>query len=93
MCDCNLLLAQVKPFIWVEAQIERHSRSRVEMLIKARSQFKEEKAEFHLPSITAEEATPERKAPTRVKFEIPCFTVSGIQHSGKLAPSMAFYFD
>ncbi|CAN7027283.1 unnamed protein product [Brassica oleracea var. botrytis] len=51
------------------------------------------RAEFHLPSITAEEATPERKAPTRVKFEIPCFSVSGIQHSGKLAPSMVFYFD
>jgi len=32
---------QVKPLIWVEAQIESHSRSRVEMLIKARSQFKE----------------------------------------------------
>lgn len=37
------------------------------------------RAEFHLPSITAEEATPERKAPIRVKFEIPYFTVSGIQ--------------
>ena len=39
------------------------------------------RAEFHLPSITAEEATPERKAPIRVKFEIPYFTVSGIQVS------------
>src|ERR1044072_6487734 len=37
------------------------------------------RAEFRLPSITAEEATPERKAPIRVKFEIPYFTVSGIQ--------------
>ena len=37
------------------------------------------RAEFHLPSITDEEATPERKAPIRVKFEIPYFTVSGIQ--------------
>ncbi|KAG5391805.1 hypothetical protein IGI04_021768 [Brassica rapa subsp. trilocularis] len=125
------LSTQVKPLIWVEAQIERHSRSRVEMLVKARSQFKERstatnveielpvptdasnptvrtslgsaayapekdalvwkiksfpgnkeymlRAEFHLPSITAEEATPERKAPIRVKFEIPYFTVSGIQ--------------
>ncbi|KAH0942949.1 hypothetical protein HID58_002586 [Brassica napus] len=125
------LSTQVKPLIWVEAQIERHSKSRVEMLVKARSQFKERstatnveielpvpadasnptvrtslgsaayapekdalvwkiksfpgnkeymlRAEFHLPSITAEEATPERKAPIRVKFEIPYFTVSGIQ--------------
>lgn len=37
------------------------------------------RAEFRLPSITAEEAAPERKAPVRVKFEIPYFTVSGIQ--------------
>ena len=37
------------------------------------------RAEFTLPSITAEEAVPERKAPIRVKFEIPYFTVSGIQ--------------
>lgn len=37
------------------------------------------RAEFSLPSITSEEAPPERKAPIRVKFEIPYFTVSGIQ--------------
>lgn len=37
------------------------------------------RAEFSLPSITDEEAPPERKAPIRVKFEIPYFTVSGIQ--------------
>lgn len=37
------------------------------------------RAEFSLPSITAEDAAPERKAPIRVKFEIPYFTVSGIQ--------------
>lgn len=32
---------QVKPLIWVEAQIEKHSRSRMEITVKARSQFKE----------------------------------------------------
>jgi hypothetical protein len=37
LCVCS----QVKPLIWVEAQVERHSRSRVEFTIKARSQFKE----------------------------------------------------
>lgn len=37
------------------------------------------RAEFNLPSITDEEAAPDRKAPIRVKFEIPYFTVSGIQ--------------
>ncbi|KAG5240787.1 AP-1 complex [Salix suchowensis] len=125
------LSTQVKPLIWVEAQVEKHSRSRVEIMVKARSQFKERstatnveielpvpvdasnpnirtsmgsasyapendalmwkiksfpggkeymlRAEFSLSSITAEEATPERKAPIRVKFEIPYFTVSGIQ--------------
>ncbi|KAG2675967.1 hypothetical protein I3760_12G029400 [Carya illinoinensis] len=125
------LSTQVKPLIWVEAQVERHSRSRIEIMVKARSQFKERstatsveielplpsdatnpnvrtslgtatyapendalvwkiksfpgnkeymlRAEYTLPSITSEEATPERKAPIRVKFEIPYFTVSGIQ--------------
>ncbi|CAH1439216.1 unnamed protein product [Lactuca virosa] len=35
------LSTQVKHLIWVEAQIERHSRSRMEIMVKARSQFKE----------------------------------------------------
>jgi AP-1 complex subunit mu len=125
------LSTQVKPLIWVEAQIERHSRSRVEFTIKARSQFKERstasnveielpvpsdastpsvrtsmgtavyapekeallwkiksfpggkeymlKAKFGLPSIEAEETVVEKRPPIRVKFEIPYFTVSGIQ--------------
>ncbi|KAG5138083.1 hypothetical protein JHK82_022814 [Glycine max] len=143
------LSTQVKPLVWVEAQVEKHSKSRIEIMVKARSQFKERRplymylllqttqenlfystatnveielpvpadatnpnvrtsmgsasyapekdaliwkirsfpggkeymlrAEFHLPSIVDEEATPERKAPIRVKFEIPYFTVSGIQ--------------
>jgi AP-1 complex subunit mu len=30
----------VKPLIWVEAVIETHGRSRVEYLVKAKSQFK-----------------------------------------------------
>lgn len=37
------------------------------------------RAEFSLSSITDEEAAPEKKAPIRLKFEIPYFTVSGIQ--------------
>ncbi|KAL8106341.1 hypothetical protein AgCh_029936 [Apium graveolens] len=108
------LSTQVKPLIWVEAQVERHSRSRIELTVKAKSQFKERstathveielpvpsdssnpnirtsmgsasyapesdslirkiksfpggkeymlRAEFSLPSITDEEAAPERKA-------------------------------
>ncbi|KAK4762631.1 hypothetical protein SAY86_008399 [Trapa natans] len=35
------LSTQVKPLIWVEAQVERHSRSRVEISVKVRNQFKE----------------------------------------------------
>ncbi|CAL5428512.1 unnamed protein product [Camellia sinensis] len=37
------------------------------------------RAEYTLPSITSEDAAPERKAPIRVKVEIPYFAVSGIQ--------------
>ncbi|KAK4394782.1 AP-1 complex subunit mu-2 [Sesamum angolense] len=37
------------------------------------------RAEFRLPSIVSEDAVADRKAPIRVKFEIPYFTVSGIQ--------------
>jgi AP-1 complex subunit mu len=125
------LSTQVRPLIWVEAQVERHSRSRVEYMIKARSQFKERstatnveielpvpsdattpavrtstgsavyapereallwkiksfpggkeymlRAKFGLPSVAAEETAVEKKPPIRVKFEIPYFTVSGIQ--------------
>ncbi|KAM0035127.1 putative clathrin adaptor, mu subunit, Longin-like domain superfamily, AP complex, mu/sigma subunit [Helianthus debilis subsp. tardiflorus] len=122
---------QVKPLIWVEAQIEKHARSRIEMLVKARSQYRERSnatnvqisipvpsdatkpivrttmgaasyapehdsliwrirsfpgdkeymlgAEFRLPSVAYEDPTPNKKTPIRVKFEIPYFTVSGIQ--------------
>ena len=31
----------VKPLIWVEWLVEKHSRSRTDYLVKARSQFKE----------------------------------------------------
>lgn len=34
------LSTQVKPLIWIESVVERHSHSRVEYLIKAKSQFK-----------------------------------------------------
>ncbi|MCH90724.1 AP-1 complex subunit mu-2-like, partial [Trifolium medium] len=119
------LSTQVKPLIWVEANVEKHSKSRIEIM-KIRELFpfihavstatnveielpvpvdatnpnvrtsmgsasyapekdaliwkirsfpggKEYmlRAEFRLPSITDEEAAPERKAPIRVKFEIP----------------------
>ena len=123
------LNTQVKPLIWVEPVVERFSHSRVEYMVKAKSQFKKRstannveiivpvpsdadgakfktstgyckyvpekncviwhirsfpggkdylmRAHFNLPSIAAEDI--EGKPPIQVKFEIPYFTVSGIQ--------------
>lgn len=36
-------------------------------------------AEFKLPSVSSEDESVDRKAPVSLKFEIPYFTVSGIQ--------------
>uniref|UniRef100_A0A7S0F7H8 MHD domain-containing protein n=1 Tax=Craspedostauros australis TaxID=1486917 RepID=A0A7S0F7H8_9STRA len=129
----------VKPLIWVEAVVEPHKGSRIEYMIKTRSQFKSRsvannveiiipvppdvdspsfkssvgsvtylpdkdavvwtikqfhggreylmRAHFGLPSISASDVDVDGKkkgenswkAPIRVKFEIPYFTVSGIQ--------------
>ena len=123
------LNTHVKPLIWIESVIERHDHSRVEYMIKAKSQFKKRstannveiiipvpedacspkfkttigtvkyapeksaviwniksfqggkeflmRAHFGLPSVQAEET--EGRPPISVKFEIPYFTVSGIQ--------------
>jgi AP-1 complex subunit mu len=126
------LATQMKPLIWVEAVVENHSHSRVEFMVKAKSQFKARsmannveiiipvphdvdspsfkasigtvtyypdrnaivwtikqfagskeylmRAHFGLPSITADDAAGDSwKAPIEVKFEIPYFTVSGLQ--------------
>jgi AP-1 complex subunit mu len=120
----------VKPLIWVECVVEPHSRSRIEYMIKAKSQFKSRsiannveiiipvpcdvdspsfkasigtvtympdqdaicwsikqftgsreylmRAHFGLPSVEGTDILA-WKAPVKVKFEIPYFTVSGIQ--------------
>ena len=125
------LNTQVKPLIWVEAVVEPHKSSRIEYMIKAKSQFKNRsiannveivipvprdvdspsfkasigsvvyypdkdvivwtikqfaggkeflmRAHFGLPSVAAEAGTDSWKAPISVKFEIPYFTVSGLQ--------------
>mmetsp|Transcript_19052 Transcript_19052/g.28240 ORF Transcript_19052/g.28240 Transcript_19052/m.28240 type:complete len:456 (+) Transcript_19052:46-1413(+) len=133
------LNTHVKPLIWVEAVVEPHKGSRIEYMIKTRSQFKSRsvannveiiipvppdvdspsfkssvgsvtylpdrdavvwtikqfhggreylmRAHFGLPSISAADVDLDGKkkgenswkAPIRVKFEIPYFTVSGIQ--------------
>jgi len=124
------LNTQVKPLIWIEAVVEPHSHSRIEYMIKAKSQFKQRstannveivvpvppdadspsfktsigtvkyaperdavvwtikqfhggkeylmRAHFGLPSVSNEEDKKD-KPPITVKFEIPYFTVSGIQ--------------
>ncbi|CAM9803531.1 unnamed protein product [Lampetra planeri] len=123
------LYTHVKPLIWIESVIEKFSHSRVEIMVKAKSQFKHRstannvevripvpsdadspkfksssgsakwvpeesvivwtiksfpggkefllRAHFGLPSVEAEEL--EGRPPVTVKFEIPYFTVSGIQ--------------
>jgi len=124
------LTSHIKPLIWVEAIVDSHQHSRVEYLVKARSQFKQRstandvkifvpvppdadspkfrsntgsvryvpekdailwsipkfqggreflmRAHFGLPSTTDDE-NPNAKPPITVKFNIPYFTVSGIQ--------------
>uniref|UniRef100_G1TSM0 AP-1 complex subunit mu-2 n=1 Tax=Oryctolagus cuniculus TaxID=9986 RepID=G1TSM0_RABIT len=123
------LNTQVKPLIWIESVIEKFSHSRVEIMVKAKGQFKKQsvangveisvpvpsdadsprfktsvgsakyvpeknvviwsiksfpggkeylmRAHFGLPSVEKEEV--EGRPPIGVKFEIPYFTVSGIQ--------------
>ncbi len=120
----------VRPLIWIEAHVEPHSHSRIEYMIKAKSNFKRRstannveivipvppdadspqfktsigkveyvpdrdaiiwrikqfqgqrefimRAHFGLPSISADESV-SLKTPISVMFEIPYFTVSGIQ--------------
>ncbi|XP_039570855.1 AP-1 complex subunit mu-2-like [Passer montanus] len=123
------LHTQVKPLIWIESIIEKFSHSRVEIMVKAKGQFKKQsvasgveisvpvpsdadspkfkttagsarylpernvvvwsiksfpggrehllRAHFGLPSVEREEE--EGRPPIAVRFEIPYFTVSGIQ--------------
>uniref|UniRef100_A0A2K5P8Z8 AP-1 complex subunit mu-2 n=1 Tax=Cebus imitator TaxID=2715852 RepID=A0A2K5P8Z8_CEBIM len=116
------LSTQVKPLIWIGSIIEKFSRSHMEIMVKAKGQFKKESvangveisgpvpddadfpifktsvgsakyvseknvmirsiksfpgAHFGLPSMEKEEV--EGWLHTRIKFEIPYFTISGIQ--------------
>ncbi|XP_016422002.1 AP-1 complex subunit mu-1-like [Sinocyclocheilus rhinocerous] len=49
----GFLCEQVKPLIWIESVIEKHSHSRIEYMIKAKSQFKRRSTannvEIHIP--------------------------------------------
>ncbi|XP_074791623.1 AP-1 complex subunit mu-2 isoform X2 [Natator depressus] len=70
------LNTQVKPLIWIESVIEKFSHSRVEIMVKGGKEFLM-RAHFGLPSVEKEEV--EGRPPIAVRFEIPYFTVSGIQ--------------
>uniref|UniRef100_A0A7N4P793 AP-1 complex subunit mu-2 n=1 Tax=Sarcophilus harrisii TaxID=9305 RepID=A0A7N4P793_SARHA len=70
------LNTQVKPLIWIESVIEKFSHSRVEIMVKGGKEYLM-RAHFGLPSVEKEEV--EGRPPIAVKFEIPYFTVSGIQ--------------
>ncbi len=65
----------VKPLIWVECAVERHSRSRTEYLVKTRSQFKERSTatnvEIILP-LPADAISPTVRA-TQVGFQTLVF--------------------
>ncbi|KAK7796305.1 hypothetical protein U0070_009130 [Myodes glareolus] len=70
------LNTHVKPLIWIESVIEKHSHSRIEYMVKGGKEYLM-RAHFGLPSVEAEDK--EGKPPISVKFEIPYFTTSGIQ--------------
>ena len=121
----------VKPLIWAEAVVENFTKSKIEYVVKARTQFKQKsiannveiivpvpidvdspvfksnvgtvkyvpdkscmvwqikqfpgrkeflmRASFGFPSIQDESREKYQKVPIQIKFEIPYFTVSGIQ--------------
>jgi len=60
------LNTHVKPLIWIESVIERHAHSRVEFMIKARSQFKRRSTAIH----------PSSKLPSEVSATFPNRTCS-----------------
>uniref|UniRef100_A0A183EHQ1 MHD domain-containing protein n=1 Tax=Gongylonema pulchrum TaxID=637853 RepID=A0A183EHQ1_9BILA len=88
------LMTVVKPLIWIEAVVERHTHSRVEFMIKVKyapeqSSFiwtirsfpggKEYLMRAHFNLPSVESEEREGRPPMKVKFEIPYFTTSGIQ--------------
>ncbi|XP_061634697.1 adaptor related protein complex 1 subunit mu 3 isoform X6 [Phyllopteryx taeniolatus] len=70
------LNTMVKPLIWIESVIEKFSHSRVEIKVKGGKEYLMW-AHFGLPSVESDEL--DAKRPIIVNFEIPYFTVSGIQ--------------
>lgn len=74
-CRTYRLSQNVKPLIWVECKVEKHSRSRTEYLVKARSQFKERSAatnvEILLP-LPPDTITPTVRASQVFPETLPC---------------------
>ena len=75
----------MKPLIWVECLVERHSRSRTEYMVKARSQFKERSSatnvEILLP-LPPDAITPNVRT-SQVSFDITDMTAMGGTHAHK----------
>uniref|UniRef100_A0A6U0GJU1 MHD domain-containing protein n=1 Tax=Micromonas pusilla TaxID=38833 RepID=A0A6U0GJU1_MICPS len=133
LMNYRISTANVKPLIWIEASVNRPSRSRVEYVVKVRTHFKSRlqatgveiklpvssdatspevntglgsvayvpeqeamlwkiksvqggkeimmRAKFSLPSVSAleDDGPVQKKPPITCKFEIPYYTVSGVQ--------------
>ncbi len=125
------LSTKMRPLIWIDCSVEHHNRSRIEYMIKAKSNYKKRsvangvvitvpvppdadsptfkasegkvaydatnscmvwsipsfpgqkqfmcRGHFGLPSVDPEDADPTMAKSISVKFEIPYFTISGIQ--------------
>ena len=82
-CRTYRLSQNVKPLIWVECKVEKHSRSRTEYLVKARSQFKERSAatnvEILLP-LPADAITPTVRASQVLPYVLQIPWPCGLQH-------------
>jgi len=64
------LVSSLNSFSWTSLVPPSRSLRAQEYLLRAK---------FGLPSVEADDDVPEKHPPIRVKFEIPYFTVSGIQ--------------
>ncbi|KAI6175795.1 Adaptor complexe medium subunit family protein [Aphelenchoides bicaudatus] len=79
------LNATIKPLVWVEVSVEKHAHSRIEFMVKAKSQFKRQSLANHvevLIPVPSDADSPkfkssvgsaeddEKRLPIRVKFEV-----------------------
>ncbi|KAK2087594.1 hypothetical protein P7K49_033501 [Saguinus oedipus] len=96
------LNTHVKPLIWIESVIEKHSHSRIEYMIKAKSQFKRRSTannvEIHIP-VPNDADSPKFKTTvgsvkwvpenSEIVWSIKSFPVSALHLSPQCSPSAA----